>query len=64
MFFSEKELVHLKLIVYTLKIMPFHPSLFQFVLFLDAVKSFSNNYSNVNENILMSNENILNSELS
>lgn len=59
MYFSGKELVNLKHIVFTLKIMLFCPSLLQFLFFLDAIKSCKNNYSNVNENILMSNEIIL-----
>lgn len=63
MFFSEKELAYLKHIVFTLRIIPFHLSLFQFLLFLDATKSFSNSYSNANETILTYNENTLNSEL-
>lgn len=47
MYFSEKELVYLKHTVFTLKIMLFYPSLLQFLLRRNAIKSFKNNYSNV-----------------
>lgn len=55
MFFSEKEPVYLKHIVFTLRIIPFYSPLFQL--------SHFQSYSNANENILTYNENILNSEL-
>lgn len=60
---SQKKLVHWKHIVFTLKVMPFDPTLFQSLLFLVAMKSFYNNYFNANETILISNENILSSDL-